>query len=221
MKNDFTRPISAFQDIKSAGLIPVFLTIVLFSHAQINTLSGKVVDEQTKLPLVGATIILKGSTHQVITGDRGEFTFITAQHLPLTYTVSYVGYQTSDATQTEAGYFTINLLQVNNQLKDVLVVGYGTQSRKNLTSAVSSVNVSQIEDIPATSLDQLLQGKAAGVLASANSAVPGTGILLRVRGSTSINASNDPLYVVDGVFINNRSLQSVSTGGQVTNPLAD
>jgi hypothetical protein len=91
MKNDFTRPTIPFQYIKPAALIAVFLTIVLFSHAQINTLSGKVVDERTKLPLVGATIILKGSTHQVITGDRGEFTFVTAQHLPLTYVVSYVG----------------------------------------------------------------------------------------------------------------------------------
>jgi len=221
MKNDFTRPISAFQDIKSAGLIPVFLTIVLFSHAQINTLSGKVVDEQTKLPLAGATIILKGSTHQVITGDRGEFTFVTAQHLPLTYVVSYVGYQTLEATQKEPGFFSIALEPSNGQLKDIVIVGYGTQSRKNLASAVSSVNVSQIEDVPAASIDQLLQGKAPGVLASANSPVPGAGIFLRVRGSTSINASNDPLYVVDGVFVNNRSLQSVSTGGQVTNPLAD
>jgi TonB-dependent starch-binding outer membrane protein SusC len=199
----------------------VFLFLSSLVFAQTSTLAGKVIDEKTKSPLAGATVHIKGSTHEVITDDKGEFTFITAQHLPLTYTASYVGYQTSEATQTETGYFTINLLQANNQLKDVLVVGYGTQSRKNLTSAVSSVNVSQIEDIPATSIDQLLQGKAAGVLASANSAVPGTGILLRIRGSTSINASNDPLYVVDGVFINNRSLQSVSTGGQTTNPLAD
>ena len=195
--------------------------IFLSSFAQTSTLTGRVVDEKTKSPLAGATVHIKGSTHEVITNDKGEFTFITAQHLPLTYAVSYVGYQAIEATQNEQGYFTISLAAANNQLNDVVIVGYGTQSRKNLASAISSVNVSQIEDIPATSVDQLLQGKAAGVLASANSPVPGSGIFLRVRGSTSINASNDPLYVVDGVFINNRSLQSVSTGGQVTNPLAD
>jgi TonB-linked SusC/RagA family outer membrane protein len=202
-----------------------FLLTTLFfsSHAfaQIGTLTGKVIDEKTKWPLAGATVHIKGSTHEVVTNDKGEFTFITAQHLPLTYAVSFVGYQATEVTQNEQGYFIVALVQSAHQLKDVVVVGYGTQSRKNLASAVSSVNVSQIEDIPATSVDQLLQGKAAGVLASANSPVPGTGIFLRVRGSTSINASNDPLYVVDGVFINNRSLQSVSTGGQITNPLAD
>lgn len=201
-----------------------FLLATLFSSqivAQTSTLNGKVIDEKTKSPLAGATVHIKGSTHEVMTNEKGEFTFITAQHLPLTYVVSYVGYQNSEVTQNENGSFTISLTPTTNQLKDVVIVGYGIQSRKNLASAVSSVNVSQIEDIPATSVDQLLQGKAAGVLASANSPVPGTGIFLRVRGSTSINASNDPLYVVDGVFINNRSLQSVSTGGQITNPLAD
>ncbi|HVG14272.1 MAG TPA: TonB-dependent receptor plug domain-containing protein, partial [Chitinophagaceae bacterium] len=221
MKSVFTQPHIIFKQRKLTALVAVFLSLTFFSSAQINSLSGKVIDQQTKSPLTGATVVLKGSTHQVVTDSKGNFVFETAQRLPLTYVVSYVGYQTFEAIQKEPGFFTISLEASNTQLKDVVVVGYGTQSRKNLASAVSSVNVSQIEDIPAASLDQLLQGKASGVLASANSPVPGTGIFLRVRGSTSINGSNDPLYVVDGVFINNRSLQSVSTGGQVTNPLAD
>jgi TonB-linked SusC/RagA family outer membrane protein len=201
--------------------LTVHLLLSVMGYAQTGTLAGRIIDERTRQPLVGATIQIKGSTHKVVTNDKGEFTFITAQHLPLTYQVSYVGYQAIEAIQQEPGVFTIALAQAGNKLKDIVVVGYGTQSRKNLASAVSSINTSQIEDIPAASVDQLLQGKAAGVLASASSPVPGTGIFLRVRGSTSINATNDPLYVVDGVFINNRSLQSVSTGGQVTNPLAD
>jgi TonB-linked SusC/RagA family outer membrane protein len=219
MKNFTTKP-------KQAGLLFLFpfaaiLFLPFIGFAQTGTLTGRIIDECTRSPLAGATIQIKGSTHKVVTNDKGEFTFITAQHLPLTYVVSYVGYQTIEAIQNEPGLFAITLAQANNKLKDIVVVGYGTQSRKNLASAVSSVNTSQIEDVPAASVDQLLQGKAAGVLASANSPVPGSGIFLRVRGSTSINATNDPLYVVDGVFINNRSLQSVSTGGQVTNPLAD
>ncbi len=201
--------------------LAAFLFVASYAVAQNNTLRGKVIDEKTKSSLPGATVHIKGSTHEVVTNDNGEFTIVTAQHLPLTYSVTYVGYQTMEATQTDQGYFTISMIPTSNELKDVVVVGYGTQSRKNLASSVSSVNVSQIEDIPSASIDQLLQGKAPGVLTSANSPVPGSGIFLRVRGSTSINASNDPLYVVDGVFINNRSLQSVSTGGQVTDPLAD
>ena len=202
-------------------ILALYTINFLPAFAQTSKLSGKVLDGRTNTPLPGATVHIKGSTHEVITNSQGEFTFITAQQLPLTYVATYIGYQTAEALQKDPGYFTIALQQSQAQLKDVVIVGYGTQSRKNLASAVSSVNVSQIEDVPASSLDQLLQGKASGVLASANSPVPGTGIFLRVRGSTSINASNDPLYVIDGVFINNRSLQSVSTGGQVTNPLAD
>ncbi len=204
------------------SLLLFFLLMSSVAATQGNTrLTGLVRDKSTGQPLAGATVHIKGSTHEVVTNEKGEFAFVTAQHLPLTYTVSYVGYLTSDATQNEQGAFTIVLEPSAGQLKDIVVVGYGTQSRRNLASAVSSVNVSQIKEVPAASVDQLLQGKAAGVLASASSPVPGSGIFLRVRGATSINASNDPLYVVDGVFINNRSLQSVSTGGQVTNPLAD
>ncbi|HYO22576.1 MAG TPA: SusC/RagA family TonB-linked outer membrane protein, partial [Flavisolibacter sp.] len=221
MKNAFTQQVISSKYISFISISALFLMLGLSAVAQNTTLSGRVIDQQTKLPLGGATVNIKGTTHEVVTDDRGEFKFVTAQRVPLTYVVSYVGYQTFEAIQKEPGFFSVAMEQSSGQLKDVVVVGYGLQSRKNLASAVSSVNVSQIEDVPAASIDQLLQGKAPGILASANSPVPGTGIFLRVRGSTSINASNDPLYVVDGVFINNRSLQSVSTGGQVTNPLAD
>ena len=134
----------------------LLLTTLFFSSnafAQNSTLTGKVIDVKTKSPLAGATVHIKGSTHEVVTNDKGEFTFITAQHFPLTYAVSFVGYQTNETTQIEQGYFTIALIQSAHQLKDFVFVGYGTQSRKNLASAVTSVNVSQIEDIPATSVE--------------------------------------------------------------------
>ncbi|KAA2243868.1 TonB-dependent receptor [Chitinophaga agrisoli] len=110
---------------------------------------------------------------------------------------------------------------LNRSLSEVIVVGYGAQSKKTLVGAVTSIKAAAIQGRPAASFDQQLQGRALGVQVSANTGIPGDGIFFRIRGTTSINAGNDPLYVVDGVFINNQSLQRISTQGQANNPLAD
>ncbi len=185
------------------------------------TLSGVVVDAQTKEPLPGATIHLKNTTHDGLTNDKGEFKFLTGQRLPVTFQVSYIGYKQLEITFNQRTNIVIGLSAANTQLNDVVVVGYGTQQRKSLISAISKVNAAGIKDIPQAGVDAQLQGKAAGVQINSNTGVPGDGVFIRVRGATSINASNDPLYVVDGVFINNTSLQTVSTGGRATSPIAD
>jgi len=185
-----------------------------------STLSGNVVDSKTKLPLTGAVIQIKGTTHEVIADDNGKFNFRTGQKLPYVLVITHVGYETIEDT---ANNTTIEILlkRKPKDLDEVVVVGYGNQERKTLTSAVSTIAVDNIRSVPAAGIDQLLQGQAGGVLSTANTSVPGSGVFIRVRGSTSINASNDPLYIVDGVFINNRTLQSISTGGQQTSPIAD
>jgi len=185
-----------------------------------STLSGKVIDSKTKLPLTGAVIQIKGTTHEVIADDNGKFNFRTGQKLPYVLVITHVGYETIEDT---ANNTTIEILlkRKPKDLDEVVVVGYGNQERKTLTSAVSTIAVDNIRSVPAAGIDQLLQGQAGGVLSTANTSVPGSGVFIRVRGSTSINASNDPLYIVDGVFINNRTLQSISTGGQQTSPIAD
>lgn len=183
-------------------------------------LSGQVVDAQTQTPLEGTVVRIKGTTHEVQADQQGKFEFRTGQKLPYILVVTRVGYHTLELTAHDN--YTKVLLTANNvNLDEVVLTGYNKQDRKTLTSAVSSVSVDKIKNVPAASIDQLLQGKAGGVLATANTSVPGSSVFLRVRGSTSINASNDPLYVVDGVFINNRTLQSISSGGQQTSPLAD
>lgn len=214
----FTKPFYA-----SLLLFLACIFIADISGAQTNNvlLFGTVRDEKSGTPLTGATVQIKGTTHQVITDETGDFKFITAQRVPLVYIVSYVGYKTQEVPVNEYGHAKITLQQSNQQLNDVVVVGYGEQNRKTVTSAISTVSPKKISNIPAAGIDQLLQGQAGGILATANTSVPGSKVFLRVRGSTSINASNDPLYVVDGVFINNRTLQSISTGGQQTSPIAD
>src|SRR5687768_5212384 len=124
----------------------VFLFVLIFFtihsiHAQENiTLNGKVVDKQTKLPLAGATVHIKNTTHEVVTSDAGEFHFLTGQRLPVTYIITYVGYHTVEITQTENENFSIQLEQSSNQLSDVVVVGYGKQRRSDVTGSIATVS---------------------------------------------------------------------------------
>ena len=217
-----------------------FITVLLLtsvslcSTAQNNNLSlqGKVVDARTSLALPGATVHINGTTHEVVTDRNGEFRFVTGQKPPFVLHVTYIGYQTKDQDVTSDGHILVTLSESSSQLNDVVVVGYGTQTRKNLIGSIAKVNAEEARQIPVASFDAQLQGKAAGVQVNSQSGVPGEGVRIRVRGSTSINASNDPLYIVDGVFINSNTLASqspsgngvagpVNLGEKTTSPLAD
>ena len=184
------------------------------------SLIGTVLDAETNDPIEGATVQLEAVTHSVKTDRQGKFQFVTGQKLPFTVIVSYLGYE-SQTLVISTSPAIISLKPKLSGIDEVVVVGYGIQKKKDVVGSVSKVSGKSLEDIQSAGVDQLLQGQASGVLVSANSSVPGTGIFLRVRGSTSINASNNPLYIVDGVFINNNSLQTIGTGGQETSPLAD
>lgn len=196
-------------------------TLLAQSNQHNIAIRGKVVDAQTAQPLAGATVHIKGTTHEVVTNNKGEFNFLTGQRLPVTYSVSYVGFDVTDTTQVSDALFIIQLKPAINQLSDVVVVGYGTQQRRNLIGSVTKVNPAETRNIPAGSFDAQLQGKVPGVQISSNTGVPGEAVNIRVRGATSINADNDPLYVVDGVFINNNTLQTIGTGGKATSPISD
>jgi TonB-linked SusC/RagA family outer membrane protein len=206
-------------------LFAPFLLLVLFSARGQNagniTLTGKVYDVKTGTGLPGATVHIKGTTHEVVTEQDGGFRFLTGQKLPVTFVVSYVGYQRKEVTETVSRHIEIGLAETENQLNDVVVVGYGTQRKRDLTSSISTVKAGEVTGQPVASFDAQLQGKAPGLQINSNAGVPGDGIFVRVRGTTSINADNNPLYIIDGVFVNNTSLQTVSTGGRSTSPLAD
>jgi TonB-linked SusC/RagA family outer membrane protein len=185
------------------------------------SLSGKIIDANTQKPIEGALVHIKGTTHEVTTNAGGEFFFLTGQKVPVVYLISALGYKLKESYTDHSNAGNIPLQELSTQLNDVVVVGYGTQRRKDLTSAISSVKAAEISGIPVAGFDAQLQGKASGVQINSNTGVPGDGVFVRVRGTTSINASNDPLYIIDGVFLNNSSLQTVNTGGRATSPLAD
>src|SRR6186713_50265 len=120
-------------------------SVSLCSTAQNNNLSlqGKVVDARTSLALPGATVHINGTTHEVVTDRNGEFRFVTGQKPPFVLHVTYIGYQTKDQEVTSDGHIVVSLSESSSQLNDVVVVGYGTQTRKNLIGSIAKVNAEE------------------------------------------------------------------------------
>jgi len=183
-------------------------------------IEGTVLDSVSKTGLPGAAVRIKGVTNGATTDVNGRFTLITAQQLPFTLVVSYIGYDAKEIA-VNGSPVTVSLKESNSQLNDVVVIGYGTQTRKSITGSVSSIKVDEVRNKPAATFAEQLQGKAPGLQVSTSTGIPGDGMFIRVRGTTSINASNDPLYVIDGVYVNSGSLQRLTTQGQANNPLSD
>lgn len=183
-------------------------------------LEGVVLDSLSKQPLPGAVVKIKSVTNSTATDADGKFKLVTGQKLPFTIVITYIGYQPKEII-VDGSPVTIYLTEQRSQLNDVVVVGYGTQTRKSITGAVSTIAVGEVKDKPTATFEEQLQGKAPGLQISASTGVPGDGMFIRIRGTTSINASNDPLYVIDGVYVNSGSLQRITTQGQANNPLAD
>lgn len=191
------------------------------AHAAVaqTVVTGTVVSADKQTPLEGATVIVKGQNIQTISSEKGAFRF-SAASLPLTVTVTYAGYEPKDFTITSSP-FTVNLIRREQALDEVVVTGYSTQNKKFIAGSIQTISGNSIRDIPAAGFNQLLQGKATGVQVTANSGVPGGGVTFRIRGNNSINASVDPLYIVDGVFISNADPVQTGLGNQTgSNPLA-
>ncbi|TKT92959.1 TonB-dependent receptor [Dyadobacter frigoris] len=182
-------------------------------------LTGKVTDEN-KEALPGVSIRVHNTSLGAVSDVEGNFR-ITLSKTNKLLTFSFIGYKTLQINSGNRSTINVELAADHKLLNEVVVVGYGTQERKNLIGSISKIDPTETKGIPAGSFDAQLQGKVAGVQISSSTGVPGEAINIRVRGATSINASNDPLYVLDGVFINSTSNQTFSTGGKATSPIAD
>ena len=195
------------------GFLVALVTTTTYAQNNNLSLNGKVIDAKYKTPLAGATVHIKGTTHEVSTDLKGNFQFVTGQKVPVTYIVSFVGYETEEVFVGEAKPITITLKESSSQLNDVVVIGYGTQKRKDVTGSVASVP-KEAFDRTTPSFDNLLQGAVAGVAVSSSSGQPGATASIRIRGGNSLSFGNDPLYVIDGfIEYNNNNL---TNGGGVT-----
>lgn len=161
-------------------------------------LKGKVVDEKN-LPLPGAGIKLKLSGKATATSDDGTFS-ISASADEKTLIVSSIGYPSQEIDiKPGVTNYNITLTPDSKNLNEVVVIGYGTQKRRDVTGSIVSLSGSAIKEVPAANIQQALQGRMAGVEVQSVGTRPGAGAQIRIRGERSINASNDPLFVVDGI----------------------
>ena len=178
--------------------ISVLVLLSLAMWAQSMTVTGVVMAQDEPDPVIGANVMVKGSTNGTITDFDGNFSLSAKAGDVLQ--VSFMGYKSQEIKVTNAGPIRVTLVPDNVQLQEVVAIGYGTMKKSDLTGAVTSVSAEQLLKAPVSGLDQALQGRAAGVTVTSGSGQPGETATIRIRGIGSAIGGNDPLYVVDGVI---------------------
>lgn len=186
--------------------------------AQTRTITGKVTAAEDNGSLPGVNVVVKGTATGSTTDPDGNYTIAAAPNTLLVF--SYIGFVTQEISTGNQTTLNIQLASDVTQLTEVVVTGYNTQERKDITGSVTTVSPNSFKEIPVTGIDQALQGQAAGVQVTQSSGTPGGGINVRVRGVSSINASSRPLFVVDGVPVEDGALALRDFGGQNDNALA-
>lgn len=166
---------------------------------KVKTISGTIVDDKGE-PVIGASIIIEGTSQGTITNIDGEYTLANVPENSM-ITISFVGYKSLTFAANDKTLANITLKEDSELIDEVVVVGYGVQKKRDVTGAMASVDAAKIASVPVTSASEALQGRASGVLVSQDNWAPGTSPTVLIRGKRSINASNEPLYVVDGVPI--------------------
>lgn len=199
---------------KVFSTVVVLMLLCLSSlSAQAQTITVKGTVSSSDGPVIGATVKVKGSTTGVVTDLDGNYTIKVKPGDVLSFT--YLGMTTKEVKVGKQTTIDVTLSEDDKLLEEVVVVGYGKMKRSDLTGSVVSVNSKAIEKSVPTSVDQVLQGRAAGVQIQANTGTPGGSSTIRIRGTNSLNATSQPIFVIDGVIIDS----SGSDDGN-SNPLA-
>lgn len=197
--------------LRYVAMLVIGLLFPLWAYAQEITVTGTVDDGRGE-PLIGARVQESGTQNIVVTDYDGNFSIKVAPTAKLT--VAYVGFKTAEIDVAGRKTINVSLEEDAALLDEVVVVGYGQMKRSDLTGAVVSVGEDAVKKSIATSIDQVLQGRAAGVQIQANSGTPGASASIRIRGINSLNATNQPIFVIDGVVIDS------ATDSDSANPLA-
>lgn len=187
---------------KHLFLLLLMLQAALLASAQQRTIQGVVRSTEKNEELPGVTVVVKGTTIGATTDPEGKFS-LNVPAGDVTLRVSYIGFLAKDVPVGNQTNITIALAPDTKTLDDVVVIGYQSVNRRDVTGSVSSVNAQQIKDIPVNSAAEALAGRLAGVQVTASEGQPGSDIRIRIRGGGSITQDNSPLYVVDGVQVEN------------------
>jgi TonB-dependent starch-binding outer membrane protein SusC len=211
--------------MRMKSLLSLLFLFVCFSvFAQNRTITGKVTDSKTNNPLAGVTVSAVGSSVSVATDESGNFSIIVGSGVR-SLRFSSVGYTPETRNIGSASVINLTLIQESSDLGEVVVVGYGTQRKRDVTGSVSRISGSTVKDIPMQSFDQALSGRAAGVSVTLPNGVLNNPPVIRVRGISSISLSSFPLVVIDGIptFVGGTSSATGNSNGQTApnNILAD
>ncbi|MDR1005216.1 MAG: TonB-dependent receptor [Prevotellaceae bacterium] len=183
-------------NLKPLGLMLLFFLVSLGALAQQITVKGSVKDEQGEA-VIGASILQKGTTNGTVTDIDGNFTLQAPANSTLT--ITYIGYRTQDVVVRAGQPLNVVLREDSELLDEVVVIGYGTQRKEAVTGSVASMRGDDLRQIQTGNVTNALQGRVAGVELTQTSTRPGASMRIRIRGVRSLNASNDPLIVLDGI----------------------
>jgi TonB-linked SusC/RagA family outer membrane protein len=198
----------------------MFCLVTSITFAQERIISGKVTDKVKGDALLAVTVSVKGTTKGTNTDADGNYKLSVSDNDKV-LVFSFVGYKPLEVEIGNRTTLDVELQEDVSDINEVVVMGYGTQDKREVTSSVSRVSAETLKSLPVAGIDQALQGRAAGVQISTNSGTPGGGVSVRIRGSSSINASNEPLYVIDGVPMSTGNPSQLAFGGQTINALTD
>lgn len=183
--------------------------------AQTRLITGKITDT-SGAPLAGVSVVVKGTTIGTQTATDGTFK-INAPSSAATLQISYVGYGSREVSVGN-GNVSATLRATTGSLNDVVVIGYGSVRRRDATGSVATVNEKDFQQGTITTPEQLIAGKVSGVSITSNGGAPGSGSVIRIRGGTSLNASNDPLIIVDGVPLSDNGIAGAASPLSLINP---
>lgn len=200
------------------GSLVLFLSFLFAVNilAQQKEISGTVKDADNGMLLPGATIVIKGTSYGTVTNIQGEFNLTVSPGDVLL--ISYVGYLEQELTVSEQDSYDINLNISTQTVDELVVIGYGKVQKSDLTGSVTTVSSRDFNRGAITTPQELLVGKSAGVVVTTAGGAPGAGSTIRIRGGSSLNASNDPLIIIDGVPIDNNNVSGSSNFLSLVNP---
>ena len=205
------------KTLRLTFLLAAFLCLFQILHAQNKSVSGKITDAQGN-GIPGVTVVIKGTQLATQTSTDGSYTIQAPENA--TFVISAVGYANKEVKAT-GDMVDISLETAATNLNEVVVIGYGTARKKDLTGAVATVGAKDFNKGAFTTPSQLIQGKVAGVMVLNNSGQPGGATTVRIRGNNSIRTGNQPLYVIDGVPIDGRIARPGLNVGFGTSPASD
>ena len=171
--------------------------------------TGHIISAEDNQPMIGVSVLEKGTTNGVITDINGNYS-ITVTKSPATLQFSYVGMKTIDKQVTASTRINLTMENDAQMVEEVVVVAYGVRKKGTIAGSVSTVKAEKMEDVPAPSFDQALQGQAPGLMVLSESGEPSKAATFRIRGTNSINSGKDPLFILDGVAISSSDFNTIS-----------